>query len=123
MWVQIKDLINDSTIDSIVTDLGNRLPDGAVAFRVLVQQTLGSGLTMLILIRDTMLAYPSFPWNILAGFMGGEMKCAVDAMNLVGDNQYLGYIKELGIAASSYYRGLAWTCLPGICVNQLTSKL
>ena len=75
-----------------------------------LSHTIGSGLTSLDLIHKTLLEVPNFPWLKLYKRYGTEFANVLAAFATVGSNIFYGYRRDMGAAAASNYKRLAWAC-------------
>lgn len=84
------------------------LPREALRLRLTLQQTEWAGLTVLNIVREAMLAFPTFNWGIIAEMFPAEATALTEALQAVNNNPYYGFNHELGVVKSTNYRFIGW---------------
>jgi hypothetical protein len=102
--------VDETNAGSVFAYWGSLIPVHAVRLTLTLRQTAYSGLTSLIVIIEAKKLHPAFPWKSILRLLLDEVSCFMYACELVGSNPYYGYKKDMGQAASSYYRSLTWVC-------------
>lgn len=101
-------LIDDTNIGDVFTRWAGQIPVNALRLRLTVEQASGSGMTAYFSIKEAITDYQDFNWAKISLFLPLDWAHFVRAVNLVGDNPYYGYRKDLGEARSTLYKNLAW---------------
>ena len=110
VWRNIGCYITDDNVEDVLTWWSKAIPKNSLRLRIILSHTIGSGLTSLDLIQKTLLKVPHFPWLKLYKRYGSEFANVLAAFATVGSNVFFGYRKDMGEAAASKYKRLAWAC-------------
>ncbi|EYC23204.1 hypothetical protein Y032_0015g2519 [Ancylostoma ceylanicum] len=102
--------MDDLVADTLFAHWKNELPANTLCLRITLEQTLNAGLTTLTVTVRRLADHPSFPWDQLAQLSpySSELAALKNAMDVVGDNRYYGFRKDLGNAKSTLYKNLAY---------------
>lgn len=73
-----------------------------------MQQTIGSGLTALDIIRCAMKIAPDFSWAKIALLLPQDARNVLSAFQTVGNNPYYGFKQDLGIVKSTNYKSFSY---------------
>jgi hypothetical protein len=84
------------------------LPDSALRLRLTFQQVGYSRLTVFRVIEEAVRLFPDFGWPLISKLLPGDVPNFVIASEMIGNNPYYGFKKNLGEAASTRYRSLGW---------------
>lgn len=109
-WANFGHLVNDGTIEGVLTRWAGFLPTSAIRLRVALDQASGSGLTSLDVIARAIAEHPHFPWYLVKRLYPEEWASARAAMVTVGNNRFYGYRADLGGVRSSQFKYLSWVC-------------
>nr|CAI5819422.1 unnamed protein product [Callosobruchus analis] len=113
-WNTFRNGINDANVQELFRQWEAWIPSMALRMRLIVQQTVLTGLTVLACIGRAMKLHPSFKWADVGALLPMEMTAYKDAVTAVGGNSYYGYKKDLGKVASTHYKSIgyvAWQLL------------
>lgn len=101
-------LINEETIENIINRWINLTPQTAVRVRTTLTQARGSGLTTYITIGKAMKKYPDFNWGTVSEMYPEDWNNFTNATQVIGDNAWYGFSKNLGQVAATKYRILGY---------------
>jgi len=110
VWDCLRSYINDENVAQAVArwSAPGYFPQYALRMHIIVSQMAGEGVTALSIIKQALVAYPTFPWNQVAHLFPTEMANIQAAFVAVGTNQYYGYRRNLGAARGSLFKNIAW---------------
>lgn len=100
--------VDASNIVRILRRWEDMLPHEALRLRLTLQQTEWAGLTVLNIIREAMMAFPSFNWGIIAELFPAEATALTVAFRLVNGDPYFGFNHDLGEVKSTNYKFYGW---------------
>lgn len=80
----------------------------SLRLRITLQQAAGGGLTALATIKKAQEEFPDFPWANLKPLLRTEHDAVISACAAVGSDEYYGFRRDLGVAASSRYRSYTY---------------
>ncbi|VDL76406.1 unnamed protein product [Nippostrongylus brasiliensis] len=86
----------------------NAIPDLALRLRIMVDQARNCGLIALVSICQALYAFISCSWFKVLLRIPDNWSRYKAAVRTVGNNPYYGYNRNLGTAASTGYKTLAW---------------
>lgn len=95
----------------------SNLPAIALRLRLLLEQSVYSGLTCFALIGRALHQYPTFYWREIDQLLLGQFENFATARVRVAGNPYYGFSSELGSVKSTKYKGLTYVAI------QLLEKL
>lgn len=104
--------ITSSIAKKVIEDWLNWTPEPKLRLRLTFQQAKDEGLTGFMTVRDAILKVPTFPWGRLASIPGyqGQMNAFCVARDLIGNDRYYGYNRDIGKAGIRNYHDLATAC-------------
>nr|AYP67534.1 putative nucleoprotein [Canne point virus] len=73
-----------------------------------LQQAKNSGLVILQCIRKALMLFPTFEWNKIAGWFPSDAANVAQAFQIVGDDKYYGFRRDLGPVRSTQYKSMAF---------------
>nr|QPL15354.1 nucleoprotein [Hymenopteran chu-related virus OKIAV146] len=103
--------MNGTNAGTVFTLLSNLIPDIAMRLKLTLTQTIQSGLASLSFIHNAMTSYHDFGWARVDRLTGGDVTRAMAAFELVGNNLYFGFNRDLGAAKSTRYSSLCWVAM------------
>jgi len=88
--------------------LNNLIPDIALRLKLTLQQAAGSGLTFYVIIGRAHTKYENFPWGRANTLTGGELVSWETARQIIGENLYYGFKRDMGAARSTLYKSIGY---------------
>lgn len=107
-WNSFRSGIDENNAQLLFANWADWIPVAALRLRLIVQQTAMTGLTVLACIGKAMNLHPNFSWAWVAYKLPVEMNAFQTAVQLVGDNTYYGYRRDLGPVSSTHYKTLGY---------------
>lgn len=103
--------VTDDNISTILEHWYDFLPADALRLRLTVEQSAGTGLTILSLIGQAVRTYPDFDWGVVMRSYPAEWAAFTAAVATVGNNPWYGYKKNLGNVSSTKYKSVGWVAV------------
>jgi hypothetical protein len=100
--------VNETNAELVLNYLDAQLPDIALRLKLTLTQASGSGLTLYIIIGKALRMYHDFQWGRANLLTGGEMANWNAAMDIIGNNLYYGFKRDLGAARSTLYKSIGY---------------
>jgi len=104
--------MNETNAQEVLSNLNALIPNVALRLKLTLQQAAGSRLTLYVIIGRAYTKYSTFPWG--NALTGGEFLSWEAARNIVGNNLYYGFKRDMGAARSTLYKSIgyvAWELL------------
>jgi hypothetical protein len=108
LYNQFGNNFDDITAPVVFRRWEQMFPDQALRLRLTVEQVTFNRLTVYLVIKEALQTFPSFPWPRLNKLLPGELERYCIAVNLIGNNPYFRYKKDIGEAVSTRYKNLGW---------------
>ncbi|WKY02148.1 hypothetical protein Q1695_015845 [Nippostrongylus brasiliensis] len=110
LWCYYGDVMDDLVAANLFAMWKEELPPNTLRLRIILEKTLNTGLTTLTVTVRGLSDHPSFPWDQLIELSpyASEMAVLKHAIEVVGDNRYYGYRKDLGDARGTLYKNLSY---------------
>nr|WPV62240.1 MAG: nucleocapsid protein [Wenzhou rodent chuvirus 1] len=110
LWAYYGDVMDDLVAGSLFQHWMGELPPNALRLRITLEQTLNAGLTTLTVTVRGLTDHPTFPWDQLLALppYNSEMSALKHAVEVVGDNKYYGFRRDLGDAKGTLYKNLSY---------------
>jgi hypothetical protein len=106
-WVTVTSVSAAALFDRLSTSV----PESAIRLTTVINQAAKGGLTTYYTIREAMVAHRAFPWvQAYKRFTNDFVKFSA-AVTLVGNNQYYGFNRNVGDAASANFKSLGYLAL------------
>lgn len=86
------------------------LPKHALRLTLLVQQTIGSGLTAYYTVMKAVVTYQDFEWDKISKLYAAEWADFSTASKAIGANVYYGFKADLQAVRSTKYKNISWVC-------------
>lgn len=86
------------------------LPKHALRLTLLVQQTIGSGLTAYYTVMRAVVSYQDFSWDKISKLYASEWADFSTASRAIGANVYYGFKADLQAVRSTKYKNISWVC-------------
>lgn len=100
-----KPFINANNAAAICEGLNHRMSTFSLRLCITMQQAVKSGMTSY---WEAISSYAGFPWVEAATHIPQDFSKYLEAVNLVGNNQYYGFNSDLGVAKHTNYLSLSW---------------
>lgn len=100
--------INATNARPICEGLRNNMTAFSLCFSITMQQSIRSGMTAYWAVWDALTTYPGFSWGTAMRYIPQDFQRCSDAVTAVGNNQYYGFSKDLGVAKHTNYLSLSW---------------
>lgn len=96
---------------NVMDTLRQNMVDFSLRLTITVQQSVRCGMTSYWCIRTAVSLFGNFPWPALSALIPDDFVAFNVAVRLVGNNEYYGFNPDLGNAAHTKYKSLAWTAI------------
>ncbi|VDL80213.1 unnamed protein product [Nippostrongylus brasiliensis] len=107
MYLKYGSFLNGSNMHLALSHWKSILPDLALRFRIMVEQSKNCGSTSLVTIGQAINSFRSFPWFKVIAILPDEWEKYLKAVEIIGNNPFFGYNRSVGSAASTNYKTLA----------------
>lgn len=101
-------MINDENIADVFIRWTALIGQKSLRLALTIQQAAGTGLTTLIVIGNAIKSYPDFDWAQVRLHFPQEWNNFTRAVQVVNNNPYYGYRKDLGVVKSTLYKNLSY---------------
>jgi len=98
--------MNETNAQEVLSNLNALIPNVALRLKLTLQQAAGSRLTLYVIIGRAYTKYSTFPWG--NALTGGEFLSWEAARNIVGNNLYYGFKRDMGAARSTLYKSIGY---------------
>lgn len=102
-----KPFINAHNAVAICEGLNQRMSTFSLRLCITMQQAVKSGMTSYWAVWEAISSYAGFPWVEAATHIPQDFSKYLEAVNLVGNNQYYGFNSDLGVAKHTNYLSLS----------------
>jgi len=100
--------VTEVNAQQVMTTLAQNMTGYSLRLQLTVQQTLRAGMTQYWAIIEAFAAFPTFEWGEASRYIPVDFQRFNIAVGLVQGNQYYGFRRDLGDAAHTKYKSLAW---------------
>nr|DAZ90398.1 TPA_asm: nucleocapsid protein [Belostoma flumineum mononega-like virus] len=100
--------VDENTAEITFSRWMRLIGDLSLRSTILLQQTANAGLTAYLTIYEAHVTFPTFKWAVVRRLVAKDYLNYLKAVEVVGVNRYYGFKKNLGIAASTNYKSLAY---------------
>ncbi|KAG8319681.1 hypothetical protein J6590_086474 [Homalodisca vitripennis] len=104
-------IITGDNAQAIMEGLADNMTAYSLGLTLTVQQTIKAGMTSYWAIEEALRVFGTFDWATASGYIPDDFVHYGEAQALVPDNQYYGFIRDLGNARHTRYKSLAWLCI------------
>ncbi|KAF6208301.1 hypothetical protein GE061_016755 [Apolygus lucorum] len=112
IYTYYKTAVNKVTVQIAIAEFSALLPQAALRWRLLMEQTRWHNLTNFSVIRTAMTRAQIFPWTALFSMpeYRAEYTAFEDAYMIIADRPYYGFNSDLGLAKSTNFKRLGAVC-------------
>lgn len=103
-----KPYINSNNAEAICRGLQTGMTGYSLRLSITMQQAVRSGMTSYWAIWDALSSYQNFPWADAAKMIPQDFAKYLEAVALVGSNEYYGFNEDLGSAKHTFFPSLSW---------------
>lgn len=101
--------INDNNVERLLTHWKGLINENsAMRLHLILCQATNSGLTQYLICLKAITTIPRFDWERLATILPQDWDALVTANELIGENKYYGFRRDLGNAKSTGYKSYTW---------------
>lgn len=108
IYERLSPKILDNEWENLLTGWAREMETVNLRMRVTLMQAAGGGLTVFETIKSALHQFPDFPWGLAFEALGQDVANYERAKNLIGNDRFYGFRKDLKEAASTYYRSFGY---------------